>query len=55
MKIQKVFLNDIELSKEEAQAKYEKYVTTHMADECFFGGIDIQTPEGILRAEVTLN
>lgn len=55
MKVQKVFLNNVELSEEKAQEKYEQYVTTHIANECFFGGIAIETPEGILQAEVALN
>ena len=54
MKIKKVFLNDNELSQDEAQKYYEKYVLDYMTRECFFGGANIQTPEGILRAEVSL-
>ncbi len=55
MKINKVFLNDIELSEEKAREKYDKYVLDYMTMECFFGGVDIKTEEGILRAEVSLN
>ena len=54
MKIEKVFLAGVELSKEKTQELYEKYVLDYMTRECFFGGIGIQTPEGLLQAEVSL-
>jgi hypothetical protein len=44
----------VEQSKQKAQELYEKYVTNQMVNECFWGGIGIQTPEGLLIAEVEL-
>lgn len=52
MKIEKVLLNGIELTKEKAQNLYNKYVKDYMTRECFFGGILIHTPEGKLQAIV---
>ena len=54
MKIEKVFLNGIELSHEKAQELYDKYVLDYMTRECFYGGIVIKTPEGDLQAQVSL-
>ncbi len=54
MKIEKVFLNGVELTKEKAQELYDKYVLDGMTKECFYGGIAIKTPEGVLQAEVSL-
>jgi len=56
MKVEKVFWNGEEVvSRTEAQRLYEKYVKDMMTNECFFGGIEIHTEDGILQAEVTLN
>lgn len=52
--IKRVLLNNKEISKEYAQELYEKYVISHILVEAFFGGIAIVTPEGELKAEVTL-
>jgi hypothetical protein len=54
MIIEKVFLDNKELSEKEAQELYEKYVLDYMTRECFYGGIGIKTPEGMLQAEVNL-
>lgn len=52
--IKKVFLNDKEVSEVDAKILFAKYVNSYMVMECFFGGVAIQTPEGILQAEVDL-
>lgn len=52
MKIKTVFWNGVEVSKEKAQELYNKYVKDYMTRECFFGGIEIKTVDGVLRAEV---
>lgn len=54
MKIEKVFLDGQELTKERANELYQKYVLDYMTREAFYGGIEIVTPEGILKAEVSL-
>lgn len=55
MKIEKVLFNGVEVSKEEGQKLYNKYVLDCMTRECFWGGIEIITPEGKLQAIVSLN
>lgn len=53
-KIKRVLLNDKEVSEVDAKVLFAKYVNNHMVMECFFGGVAINTPEGILQAEVDL-
>lgn len=54
MQIDKVFFKGVEVSKEKAQELYNTYVKDYMTKECFFGGMAINTPDGVLQAEVSL-
>lgn len=55
MKIIKVTLNGVEISESQAKDLLNKYVKTYIAMECFMGGIPIETPDGMLEAEVELS
>lgn len=55
MNIDKVFFDGVELTQDRANELYHKYVLDYMTRECFYGGIAIQTPEGVLQAEVSLS
>lgn len=50
MEIIKITLGDKEISLKEAG----KYINSHLVADCLFGGVAIQTPDGILQAEVRL-
>jgi len=54
MKINYVKLGDRQLTEEEAKSYVSKYVQDYMSMECLFGGVGIQTPEGLLIADVSL-
>lgn len=53
-KIKRVLLDEKEVSEVDAKVLFAKYINNHMVMECFFGGMAIKTPEGILQAEVDL-
>jgi hypothetical protein len=52
IQIKRVFLDKVEVSKERAQELYSKYVTNPLVNEAFYGGLEVVTPEGVLRADV---
>lgn len=47
-------LGNIKLNQEDASFYVKKYVQDYMSMECLFGGVGIQTPEGLLIADVSL-
>ena len=46
-------LGNIKLTDEQAHDCVCKYVKDYMSMECLFGGVGIQTPEGLLIADVS--
>lgn len=55
MHIIKVFLDEVEISMSQARDLLNKHVRTYIVMESFMGGIPVETPEGMLRADVELD
>ena len=55
MHITKVFLNEVEITMSQARDILNKHVRTFITMEAFLGGIPVETPEGMFRADVEFN